>query len=78
MIFDHPLAVFFDYSSLTGREGATVSADDVVAGWKFLLPAFDATQHLIGTHIVDMADPEHAKCTAQYQVQLLLPIREFI
>ena len=41
-----------DYSSLSGQPAADVSADDLIAGWKALLPGFDATQHLVGPVLV--------------------------
>ena len=41
-----------DYSSLSGQPAADVSADDLIAGWKTLLPGFDATQHLAGPVLV--------------------------
>ena len=44
--------VTVDYSSLNGSPGAEVGADDLIAGWKALLPGFDATQHLLGPVVV--------------------------
>lgn len=43
-----------DYSSLTGQPAATVDADALLAGWRALLPGFDATQHLLGPVLVEL------------------------
>lgn len=40
--------VDLDYTSLFGGEPATQPADQVVAGWRGLLPGFTTTQHLLG------------------------------
>lgn len=40
--------VDLDYTSLFGGEPATQPADQVVAGWRSLLPGFTSTQHLLG------------------------------
>ena len=37
-----------DYTSLWGGEAATVSGDDLIAGFRGIIPGFDATQHLTG------------------------------
>lgn len=42
-----------DYSELFGGEAETVSGDELVRRWQGLLPGFDATQHLIGTTLVE-------------------------
>lgn len=44
--------VIVDYSSLSGDPAANVAADDLIAGWRGLLPGFDATQHLTGPVLV--------------------------
>jgi hypothetical protein len=44
--------VLVDYTSLSGGEPETLSADDLVARWRGLLPGFDATQHLTGPVLV--------------------------
>jgi hypothetical protein len=40
--------VLVDYTSLSGGEPETVTADELIARWQGLLPGFDATQHLTG------------------------------
>lgn len=42
-----------DYSELFGGEAETLSADELVKRWQGLLPGFDATQHLLGTGLVE-------------------------
>ena len=37
--------VWLDYTSLNGGEPVTISAGDMVDGWKGVLPGFDATHH---------------------------------
>ncbi len=44
--------VVTDYTSLFGGSVSELSADEVIAGWRQLLPGFDATQHLIGPVVV--------------------------
>jgi hypothetical protein len=63
-IFTESVAV--DYTSLNGGEPATVGAKELVAGWSKLLGAFDATQHLIANHLVEV-DGDRAVCTASFQ-----------
>lgn len=41
-----------DYSSLTGAPPLELTADELIVGWKGLLPGFDRTQHLTGGHRV--------------------------
>lgn len=43
-----------DYVSLFGGSPATQPRDALIAGWRGLLPGFDATQHLIGHVQVDV------------------------
>jgi hypothetical protein len=40
--------VHADYTSLWGGEAATVSGDVLIAGFRGIIPGFDATQHLTG------------------------------
>jgi hypothetical protein len=40
--------VMVDYRSLNGAPAAEVNADDLIAGWRAVMPGFDATQHLVG------------------------------
>jgi SnoaL-like protein len=42
-----------DFSELFGGEAETLSGDELVRRWKGLLPGFDATQHVIGTTLVE-------------------------
>ena len=55
-----------DYSSLSGQPAADVSADDLIAGWKTLLPGFDATQHLAGPVL---ASQENATAVVETHVR---------
>lgn len=45
--------VAVDYTSLNGGEPGTVRRDDLVAAWRGGLSGFDATQHLLGSFLVD-------------------------
>jgi SnoaL-like protein len=42
-----------DYSELFGGDAETLAADELVMRWHALLPGFDATQHLLGTGLVE-------------------------
>ena len=53
--------VDLDYSSLTGAEPASVAGSDVVAAWRENLAGFDATQHLLGSFLVDLLGPGEAQ-----------------
>jgi hypothetical protein len=46
--------VRIDYTSLFGGQAATAKAGDIVNGWKGMLPGFDATQHLVSNHAVQV------------------------
>lgn len=58
--------VHVDYTALAGGDPADVDAAQLVAGWADSLGALDATQHLIGSVIVDV-DGRSAVATAQFQ-----------
>ena len=45
--------VLLDYSSM-GSEAATLSPETVVANWQAVLPGFEATQHSISNHQVEV------------------------
>lgn len=55
-----------DYTSLAGGEPARLAATQLVAGWRAGLGGLDATQHLIGNHLVDVHG-DRATVTAQFQ-----------
>ena len=48
--------VFVDYTSLNGGEPGVQLADDLVGGWRAMLPGFDATQHLTGPFVTSVED----------------------
>jgi hypothetical protein len=58
--------VTLDYTSLNGGEPATLAPGQIVAAWKDALGAFQATQHLLGNHLVTL-DGDSAVCTASFQ-----------
>lgn len=66
--------VRLDYTALNGGEPATVPAADMVAGWAAGLGGLQATQHLLGSHLVDV-DGDRATATAQFQATHVLPTR---
>jgi hypothetical protein len=64
--------VRLDYTSLNGGELATMSGNEVIAGWRGVLGNLAATQHLVSNHLVDMHD-QTATCTAAFQATHVLP-----
>ncbi|MFE5290024.1 nuclear transport factor 2 family protein [Nocardia sp. NPDC056611] len=63
--------VTLDYSSVWGGEPATVNPGQIRADWEKLIGAFDATQHLLGNHLVTV-DGDRAEVTAVFQAVHLL------
>ncbi|MFJ4650889.1 nuclear transport factor 2 family protein [Nocardia sp. NPDC088792] len=63
--------VTLDYSSIWGGEPATVTSAQIRADWEQLIGAFDATQHLLGNHLVTV-DGDHAELTAVFQAVHIL------
>jgi len=63
--------VDLDYTSLNGGEPATLTRDEIVAGWRSGLEGLDATQHLVSGHLVEV-DGDRASCTAQFQATHVL------
>lgn len=63
--------VRLDYTSLHGGEPATLPRDEVLAQWRAGLSGLDATQHLLGNHLVDV-DGDRAVATTQFQATHVL------
>lgn len=65
--------VKLDYTSLAGGESARVTPTDIAASWKGSLGGLDATQHLVGNHLVELdRDAASAVATAQFLATHLL------
>lgn len=59
--------VEFEYNSLTGGEPATIAAATQVQQWAdFFSSTFKTTQHLIGSHVVQLQG-DTATCMAHFQ-----------
>ncbi|WAL68427.1 nuclear transport factor 2 family protein [Amycolatopsis cynarae] len=58
--------VLLDYTSLNGGEPAKLSPAQITDAWSKVLGGFDATQHLIATHLVTV-EGDTAVCTANFQ-----------
>ncbi|MFF8844957.1 nuclear transport factor 2 family protein [Streptomyces sp. NPDC015127] len=58
--------VALDYTSLNGGEPVELTPAEIVAGWKSALGGYDATQHLVTNHLVDI-EGDTAVCTAAFQ-----------
>lgn len=69
--------VLIDYTSLAGGEPATIPADALIESWQGLLPGFTATQHLIGSHVVD-TQGDVAECQAQFQATHILDDEQWV
>lgn len=66
--------VLLDYTAIWGGEPATATPDQIRTDWSVLLGAFDATQHLLGNHLVTV-DGDRAELTAVFQAIHLLANR---
>jgi len=55
--------VDLDYTSLNGGEPLQLPRQSVIAGWSAVLGGLDATQHLVGNHLVTL-NGDTAECTA--------------
>ncbi|MGN9837063.1 nuclear transport factor 2 family protein [Nonomuraea sp. H19] len=44
--------VRLDYTSLNGGEPVSLTPEQIVDAWKAVLGGFEATQHLLGNHLV--------------------------
>ncbi|GAB3416238.1 nuclear transport factor 2 family protein [Flindersiella endophytica] len=60
-----------DYTSLNGGAPQTIPAKDLIAGWQTVLEGLDATQHLVGNHLVSV-DGDQATCVANVQATHVL------
>jgi hypothetical protein len=64
--------VDFDYTAFVGGEPARLAPADIVAAWRGGMSGWQATQHLVSNHIVEI-DGDTAACTASFQAQHYLP-----
>jgi hypothetical protein len=54
LLFDEVVEI--DYRSLGAPEVTHDTAEQLERNWKAVLPGFDTTQHLLGSHVVDVAE----------------------
>jgi hypothetical protein len=64
--------VTVDYTSLFGGEVETLPSSELVARWKTALPGFESTQHLLGSHHVEI-DKDTAKAIVHVRANHFLP-----
>lgn len=65
-------AVRLDYTALTGGAPAVLAPGEIVAGWRAGLGGLQHTQHLLGSHLVEVTGAT-ATATAQFQAIHVLP-----
>lgn len=58
--------VRLDYTSLNGGEPVTLTPAQIAAVWQHTLGGLNATQHLLGNHLVTV-NGDTAVCTASFQ-----------
>ncbi|WP_406865013.1 nuclear transport factor 2 family protein [Streptomyces sp. HUAS MG47] len=58
--------VVHDFTSIYGGEPQHLTAAEVTATWSELIGVFDATQHLLGNHLVTV-DGDRGTLTASFQ-----------
>lgn len=46
-------SLLLDYSSMNGQPAAELTADDMIAGWKTVLPGFSCTHHQLGNMLTN-------------------------
>ncbi|KIF77832.1 hypothetical protein QR77_36365 [Streptomyces sp. 150FB] len=63
--------VLLDYTSLGGGEPVQLTPQEIVDAWSATLGGYDATQHLVANHLVQV-DGDRAVCTASFQATHLL------
>lgn len=63
--------VTVDYTSLFGGEAETLTGKELIARWKSVLPGFDSTQHLLGSHFVEI-DGDTAKAIVHVRANHVL------
>jgi hypothetical protein len=63
--------VTLDYTSIWGGQPTVATPTQIQGEWSTLLGAFDATQHLLGNHLVT-TDGDKAELTAVFQAVHLL------
>jgi hypothetical protein len=64
--------VRLDYTSLNGGDPVVITAAEVADAWSGLLGNLAATQHLMGSFLVELAG-DTAVCTAMFQATHRLP-----
>lgn len=64
--------VTVDYTSLIGGEAHKLAARDLVDSWRSLLPGFEATQHMLSNHQVEVCGDE-ASASAYVRAYHYLP-----
>lgn len=61
--------VAVDYTSLTGGQPETITADTLVQNWESTFTStFKTTQHLLGTHAITVQD-DAATCVSHFQAR---------
>ena len=61
--------VSIDFSSFTHRPPQPVTPDEWVAGVRSLIEGFEATQHLLGNHVITFEGDDIGRYTAYLQAQ---------
>jgi hypothetical protein len=64
--------IVVDYEHVLGNGPEEVTAEEFVEQWKHILSGFEATQHLLSNHRVDVED-DIAECTAYFQAHHYYP-----
>ncbi|MGH9270892.1 MAG: nuclear transport factor 2 family protein [Ilumatobacteraceae bacterium] len=58
-------SVHYDYTGLTGGQPSRLSRAAIASTWRSALEHLDATQHIVGNHVVEL-DGDAATVTAQF------------
>ena len=68
-------SIWIDYSSFDGSQPERVDTRILISSWRELVGGFEAVQHLVTNHCIDVHSRTRATCRAHLHVHHTLPTR---